>query len=409
MKKLSQGQKLERPKNLDKRVFFCDEFKGVDFLRKHDLLWLYIIKKGGTSKFQWVLEFDVLESGNTGGSVAFTKHEFTQIAQICESRNFDWNFRISSSYPSLILYRYSELDSVIEVANKLADFTYRLHYDQKRRTLIDEIYKASHQSDNQELVLRINGKKNGQFRLITDQELKLEILFFKNGRISTRREVNSAIAYETGYTRDKAIKESNPNRKDGILLINHHIKKSEFHATDWNTFCLTVDKRIFTKSGEPINYVYKEDVEQIHLELQEENNNSFDVVQQNLFPDEVAQSINDLGVNKSFREGATSQVSVNAYERNHQAREKCIDHYGTSCVVCGFNFGKAFGELGDGFIHVHHLKPISEIREEYEINPVEDMRPVCPNCHAMIHRRIPLLSIEEVREVLQNNFDRNNV
>jgi predicted HNH restriction endonuclease len=214
--------------------------------------------------------------------------------------------------------------------------------------------------------------------------------------------VNSAIVYETGYTRDKAIKESNPDRKDGVLLINHHIKKPEFYATDWNTFCLTVDRRKFTKSGEPINYVHKENVEQSHLEVQE-NNYSFDVEKQNLFPDEVEQFVNDLGVNKSFREGTTSQILVNAYERNPQARKKCIEHYGTSCFVCGFNFGKVFGQLGEGFIHVHHLKPISEIGQEYEINPIEDMRPVCPNCHAMIHRQTPLLSIEEVQSLLQKS------
>ena len=63
----------------------------------------------------------------------------------------------------------------------------------------------------------------------------------------------------------------------------------------------------------------------------------------------------------------------------------------------GFNFGKVFGELGEGFIHIHHLRPLSEIGEEYKVNPVEDLRPVCPNCHAMIHRRSPPLSIEEVK------------
>lgn len=107
------------------------------------------------------------------------------------------------------------------------------------------------------------------------------------------------------------------------------------------------------------------------------------------FPDEVAE-------NQIFREGAVCKVSVNAYERNPRARQQCIKHYGTSCCVCGFNFGECFGELGEGFIHVHHLCPISEIAEEYEIDPVEDLRPVCPNCHAMIHRRSPPFSIEEM-------------
>jgi predicted HNH restriction endonuclease len=76
-----------------------------------------------------------------------------------------------------------------------------------------------------------------------------------------------------------------------------------------------------------------------------------------VYPDEVASP-------EVFREGTVRQVSVNAYERNPKARQKCIDHYGASCSVCRFNFGKFFGELGEGFIHVHHLCRISEVAEE---------------------------------------------
>lgn len=112
------------------------------------------------------------------------------------------------------------------------------------------------------------------------------------------------------------------------------------------------------------------------------------------FPDEVKE-------NEIFREGAVCKVSVNAYERNPQARQKCVNYYGASCFVCGFNFGRGFGKLGEGFIHVHHLCPISEIAEEYEVDPIKDLRPVCPNCHAMIHRRSPPLSIEEIQEILR--------
>ncbi|WP_445175318.1 HNH endonuclease [Microcoleus sp.] len=113
------------------------------------------------------------------------------------------------------------------------------------------------------------------------------------------------------------------------------------------------------------------------------------------FPDEV-DSV------QKFREGAVRQVSVNAYEREPKARQKCIDYYGSSCSICDFDFGRAFGQLGKGFIHVHHLKPLSEIAEEYEIDPIKDLRPVCPNCHAMIHRRSPPLSLEEIQMLLKS-------
>ncbi|HEX7407975.1 MAG TPA: HNH endonuclease [Candidatus Binatia bacterium] len=102
-----------------------------------------------------------------------------------------------------------------------------------------------------------------------------------------------------------------------------------------------------------------------------------------------------------FFEGATRQVSVNSYERNPYARHQCIEHYGCRCCACGFDFEKAYGQLGQGFIHVHHLKPLSEIREQYEIDPITDLRPICPNCHTMIHRGSEMLTIEELRPLIQ--------
>ena len=106
-----------------------------------------------------------------------------------------------------------------------------------------------------------------------------------------------------------------------------------------------------------------------------------------IFPDEIVAI-------KSFYGGAVSQVTVNVYERDPQARKACIEHYGLNCHVCDFNFEQVYGERGAGFIHVHHLRPVSE--GEYNLNPVDDLRPVCPNCHAMIHR-YGLLSIEELK------------
>ena len=112
-----------------------------------------------------------------------------------------------------------------------------------------------------------------------------------------------------------------------------------------------------------------------------------------IYPDEVE---ND----STLIEGAKRQVTVNAYERNSKARQECINKYGYDCFVCGFNFVNAYGALGDKFIHVHHIKPLSEINQEYEINPIEDLRPVCPNCHAMLHRRTPAYSIEEIKNAM---------
>lgn len=102
----------------------------------------------------------------------------------------------------------------------------------------------------------------------------------------------------------------------------------------------------------------------------------------------------------SYHEGATKQVLVNAYERNPKARKACIAHYGLACTVCGVNFEERYGEPGKDFIHVHHLHPLSLRKAEYKIDPIKDLRPVCPNCHAMLHRDDPPLTIEELRQLV---------
>lgn len=113
-----------------------------------------------------------------------------------------------------------------------------------------------------------------------------------------------------------------------------------------------------------------------------------------VFPEEITETAR-------LYEGAVRQVFINAYERNPEARRRCIEHYGARCIICNFDFGKTYGKQGHGYINVHHLRKLSEIGEAYEVNPITDLRPVCPNCHAMIHRRVPAYSIDDVRTMLR--------
>ncbi|WP_224995041.1 DUF3427 domain-containing protein [Cesiribacter sp. SM1] len=101
-----------------------------------------------------------------------------------------------------------------------------------------------------------------------------------------------------------------------------------------------------------------------------------------------------------YYEGACKLIKVNKYERNIAARRECLEFHGTSCKCCGFNFESVYGELGKDFIHVHHVKPLSEVKEEYIVDPIKDLIPLCPNCHAMVHRKVPALSVQELRERL---------
>ncbi|MDP1678634.1 MAG: HNH endonuclease [Candidatus Nitrotoga sp.] len=108
----------------------------------------------------------------------------------------------------------------------------------------------------------------------------------------------------------------------------------------------------------------------------------------------------EINLPEKYIEGASQKISVNAYERNAKARAACIACYGYKCFACDFDFEKTYGDLGKEYIHVHHVVPLHKIRKEYEINPEKHLRPLCPNCHAMVHRTSPALEIEELKKYL---------
>lgn len=102
-----------------------------------------------------------------------------------------------------------------------------------------------------------------------------------------------------------------------------------------------------------------------------------------------------------YKDGEVKQYYGNRYERKTKNRLRAIEIHGTSCLVCGFDFEKVYGEHGKNFIEVHHIKPLSTLDEAVEINPEHDLVPVCSNCHRMIHRkRDHILSVEELRNLI---------
>lgn len=165
--------------------------------------------------------------------------------------------------------------------------------------------------------------------------------------------------------------------KDGVLPLSR-LQDGTLGAVNWRT----------RSSGISVSPAAASELEKRWHAFLEERGQSPAVL-----PDEVSTP-------SLYYEGVSRTIAVNAYERDPRARRDCIDHYGATCFVCGFDFGAVYGEIGKGFIHVHHIVPLSKVGKSYVVNPVRDLRPACPNCHAMLHKGSEVLSIEQLKVIL---------
>ena len=231
----------------------------------------------------------------------------------------------------------------------------------------------------------------------------------------------STVAYKVA----KRVYQGYLNRKKGLdILINGHSMNRNSAVAYLNTFACMIEGRRYTWTSNAfatdyylahIHEDYGEDglrnalvAVALHLEyyegkrggrlkkirnIQSKHATLIDYSGVTIFPEELLEG-------EPFSEGAVTKAFVNVYERNPAARSKCINHYGCKCFVCQFDFEERYGEIGHAFIHVHHLVEISTIKGEYLVDPINDLRPICPNCHAMIHRKKPALSIEQLKGCL---------
>ena len=115
----------------------------------------------------------------------------------------------------------------------------------------------------------------------------------------------------------------------------------------------------------------------------------------------VANSEKDAADFDAKEEGHRVEILVSRYERDPMNRKNCIKHYGPICSACGFDFAVTYGEIGTGYIHVHHLTPLAVHNgKSLKVNPIEDLRPVCPNCREMLHRVDPPYTIDQIKSFL---------
>ncbi len=116
----------------------------------------------------------------------------------------------------------------------------------------------------------------------------------------------------------------------------------------------------------------------------------------------LATSPEEIG-DREYTEGSVAKIAVNRYERDRSARKACLNHYGYACVCCGIILENVYGDTAKGFIHVHHIRPIADIKREYKLDPIEDLKPVCPNCHSIIHLSKPPMTISELKSIIEKS------
>ncbi|MCB0539633.1 MAG: HNH endonuclease [Chitinophagales bacterium] len=131
------------------------------------------------------------------------------------------------------------------------------------------------------------------------------------------------------------------------------------------------------------------------------NNQRFEILIHNsLLPKSLLKKTNIEKSNQAtFDEGFKKVIAKEITVRNRKVVSDAKMQHGVICTVCGFNFAKKYGTHGFGFIEMHHLNPLKDGQRK---TTTDDLRPVCANCHRMLHKGDRLLSIVELKQIIKN-------
>jgi 5-methylcytosine-specific restriction protein A len=240
------------------------------------------------------------------------------------------------------------------------------------------------------MVMRIDKKMIEQVYIYSRKNYKKEI------------EIDDAVEYLV-----KKHRWTKGSAKDYIRNYNHIRNGEEYKRTMNGTATEYYLENIFKDDGYNALQIALKSVK-LHIDYQENIQpiNNIKKIYDNL------KKIKDIEDNykdyndepeKFYSEGKAKQVLVNIYERDKEARKKCLEYYGYKCFICGLVLANIYGEIAEDFIHVHHIIELSAIKKEYKVDPINDLRPLCPNCHAIIHRKSPALGIDELIELIKKH------
>lgn len=175
------------------------------------------------------------------------------------------------------------------------------------------------------------------------------------------------------------------NNKD-FYAAAHPFAKPNFKYLFWKDLQEYLLKHIYYKKG--ISYIKFEKLDNKHYRV-----SFWDINNINL----------DISTYNARTEGKKIESFTTRYERDPTNRLEAIRIHGNKCMACGFDFKAVYGDLGEGFIEVHHINPLSTLDNETIINPATDLICLCSNCHRMIHRNKDTLSLEELKLIIRRN------
>ncbi len=205
----------------------------------------------------------------------------------------------------------------------------------------------------------------------------------------------------------EALKNAFETSVDGRISVTHYVK----NLKENHNFSREIDPTgsDFTKR------LYKESLEKVLETVPEEYENDFyrgyhwncEVIERirNASKHEInwdEETVQEETAGTT--EGKRTVYYTTKYERSSKNREAAIRIHGTKCMICGFDFGQKYGELGKGYIEVHHIKPLATLEQEVVINPETDLICVCANCHRMLHRfKNYIVTVEELKYIVDDN------
>ena len=235
--------------------------------------------------------------------------------------------------------------------------------------------------------------------MTSEEEKRLLILaaVTKLGGSATKKETLDAIVEGdlmklSAYDLEKRKSRNELNWRNDLAFIRDHLVRDGHLTSEWNTWAITKSGRQHLSSLANIAAA-QQDFQHIKpdaLPLIGQMVGTQDVL------DEAA-----LTGESIFSEGEQTLHWNTSYERNKSLRSEAIRIHGTTCMACTFDFSARYGVIGNGFIEVHHTKPISSFAGVTQVNPQTDLVVLCSNCHSIVHRhKGEPLSVKALRETL---------